>query len=195
MSTGNSHGQIGSAMSNETDMLQPGPLMEGMQAELMLGLLASHGNGSASLDTQEQDQAWANGPVAQEWLGRYVMLRRPPAAITSTDENWGSRGPLYRAHDQNGYLTPPKRGGDIADFFGRMTGISLEAAGTIVIDYGGKNGAEITELFEPITDYEKGYTTGFVPRVSVEELTGHALRQARRSRRKVRLQYSIASRL
>ena len=120
---------------------------------------------------ERERQTWADGPVAQGWLGSSAILRRPPAAVTSNDDNWGSQGVLYRGYEGGEYISGHVRDGDRADFKGEITKLSLEQSGVVYLSYGGDSGVEITEIFEPIEDSDNGIVSGYVPRVSIKTVT------------------------
>ncbi|HZL08146.1 MAG TPA: hypothetical protein VFC50_03050 [Candidatus Dormibacteraeota bacterium] len=106
---------------------------------------------------QSDRQAWVNGPVAKEWLGKAVILRRPTADVTQQDDNWGKIGPLY------GGGKKPYRCGDRAGFEGLMTTLSLDENVTVSV-----GPTEIKEVFEAVKDPDTRRVTRFIPRVSIE---------------------------
>jgi hypothetical protein len=121
---------------------------------------------------EKERRAWVKEPIVRKWLGKAVVLQRPTDSITDKDDNWASSGPPYRGLFQGKPASPYYPGGGRADFHGKLQHASLEQSGTVILGRRDHEATGIIEMFEAIKDPETGLVIGYVPRVSVERVSG-----------------------
>lgn len=126
--------------------------------------------GSETKLVDQARQSWSDGPLAREWLGKTVILRRPSVDAIREDPNVPNTGPSSRLLENGKPVTPYYPGGDIARQQGKLEEVSPKQNGRLVLSRGDE-AIEVIDLFEAVKDPETGLITHYLPRVAIETLS------------------------
>ena len=117
-------------------------------------------------------RVWARSGDDREWIGRHVILQPPSLAVTQNSSDWGNRAPRYRelAGDEpaSPYHGGTEHNGHTYGFYGTLRLVSLDEAGTVILDREDGGTTQVKELFEPVKDPETSKVTKYVPRVAIQ---------------------------